>query len=98
MKHLLIFSFAIILSLSVQAEETQAELEVKQRDVVIREMAEIIFHNFKGRTKEELIKFLRSHPKALKTPKIINIEKNHVFWGATVKFKFENGQLSNVYW
>ena len=61
-------------------------------------MAELVFHSFKDRTQEELLMFLRSHPKAIKNPKIVDHETNYVFWGTTVKFKYQNGKLTNVYW
>jgi hypothetical protein len=82
----------------LSAFPAQAELEIRQRDVVIKEMADLIFHNFKGRPQEELLKFLQSHPKAIQNPKIIGVEPNYVFWGTTIKFKYQNDVLINVSW
>ena len=97
MKLFTVFLLAFTFSLA-NAEGSQSDLEQKQRDTVIEEMAEIIFHNFQGSTKEELIEILKSHPKATSNPNIVSSDSDYVYWGTTVKFKFNNGKLTNVYW
>ncbi|MFV1985456.1 MAG: hypothetical protein ACC657_18045 [Thiohalomonadales bacterium] len=98
MRLIAIIIFSVTFGSLTQAEGTQAELEIRQRDVVIEELTEIIFYSFKGHTQAELIDFLNSHPKTIKTSKIVRSEENYVFWGTTVKFKFKNDKLTNVYW
>ncbi len=82
----------------VYAESNQADLEVRQRDIVIGEMAEIIFHFSKNFTQEELVQYLTTTQKVTHRARTVTSEGNYVFWGSTVKFEFNNGSLVNVYW
>ncbi|WP_417446812.1 hypothetical protein [Kangiella sp.] len=61
-------------------------------------MAEILLYSFKGKSKEELLQFLKNHPKAINNPDIASEEGNYLFWGTTVKFEFSNDKLINVFW
>jgi hypothetical protein len=83
---------------TVNAEDTQLELEIKQRDIVIEEITQLLLYNFKGHSQPELLNFLQSNPKYKIDPSILKVESNYIFWGTTVKFKFENGMLESVYW
>jgi hypothetical protein len=78
--------------------KSHAELEIKQRDVVISEMGSILLHQYKGVSKAELVSILRSHSETDKSPDYVSTEGRYVFFGSTVKFEFKENRLINVYW
>ena len=80
MKSVLLLTSILLFSSFANAEGSHAELEIKQRDSVIQEMAELIFFSFKGKSQNELISFLNSHPKVKQTPNYVSAEPNYVFW------------------
>lgn len=52
-----------------------------------------------GKSKDELLQFLKNHPKAINNPDIVSEEGDYLFFGgATVKFEFEYGKLIKVFW
>lgn len=98
MKSYLILIICVFSTFSAFAEGTQEQLEVNQRNVVIEEMAEKLLYSFRGKSREELLQFLKNHPKAINNPEIVSEEGDNLFWGTTVKFEFEHGKLIKVFW
>lgn len=60
------------------AEGTEQQLELRQRDVVIKEMVEILLYSSKGKSKEELLLFPKNNPMAINNPDIVSEEGNYL--------------------
>ena len=76
----------------------QINLEIRQRDVVIEELSSVILHQNKERTLNEMESILKTHPKTRKYPPFYEVHDNFIEFGTTLKFEFQNGNLSKVYW
>ncbi|MES9901895.1 MAG: hypothetical protein ABW168_04315 [Sedimenticola sp.] len=75
-------------------EGTQLELEVRQRDSVIREMSGLIKHQLSENSKDDIANSLMKSY----SDELIEIDEDHIFIGASLKLKFENEKLVEVYW
>ena len=73
---------------------TQAELEIRQRDVVITEMSSLINHQYSDKTKSEIANQLK---KAFGEG-FVSEDNQYIFYGSTVKLEFKDGKLVRVYW
>lgn len=78
---------------SLSEADSHAELEIDIREKIIAEMAEFIYFQNRGASKEELKEFLKEGF----DPEFIEDEGQWVYF-RSLKFEYKEGKLSKVYW
>lgn len=74
------------------------QLDIRQRDVVIEEMASVITHQNLNKDQNEIINILKKNPITKEHPPFYEAHDNLIEFGTTLKFEFKEGKLTNVYW
>lgn len=69
-------------------------LEVVKRDVVIRELTQLLQHQYADYSKQQLQEELSNEF----PPEMTEFDAEHVYFGKTVKFRFDQEKLLVVYW